>query len=828
MTPIIQTITPIKIFRLPDGTLSRSPDCLEYQLRSLKAQTGDIVIRSLISDMTEDKEIQKKIKKIATRYGATYIHSKCDLLWNKALCLNIGIRAAAEDCDFIATLDADLIYRDSVFASCVRASRAGKSKSVVICRTFMYNRDTWEAGFTAGEFNRVRSKGKFLTKAGNGGIQFFPREWLHKVRGYDERYNLWGGPDNEIVNRARMDGLRVHWISMREDEIHLIHLKHPQWIINGTTHVEIGNYRKKVNHKLYRQKAKIIANDSGWGDPKMAIGPTSGADLRRLEEQVKATEVVNRTRPAEKVVSRLKKQEKTRYKIIVTTYRRSNQLRRLLEDLSSYTQNYDLQIEIFEDFSDQTGAKVVEEYRKRLNILYHPMAAHHGKQKFWSIHNEIQRRLRRHPARDLIVFLQDDIRLAENFFSRIQELWNALPTTNRTTLNLFLDKDREGKACWTGVTPKLIKTEAGKAYHTQWVDLCAFVCDAQFGQLLNHRIRSIPANRWRNNEGLSSGVAEQISKKLHRAGGQMYQVHSSFVYHGEHQSLMNPIAREQMKLKTQRYVGTRRIEPVKSTLPYYVRQITDFGIGNFINCTPAIKALSDHFKAPVPVFFELDHVKRMFLDCPFISIVEHERELGHRKEVFNSGLINRNVPDWKYIHQKVGEQFKLSGKKKLPHTYVDPCEFTAMPNQPYVVFARGMVNDTWAERKDPGDEIYQYMVRKVESKGYRVVFIGARSDYERSLERMGSWVVNPLFVLDDVRESLGAIRGSEMMIANDTGMYHAAGALNHPIFVLWKDTLFEKNKSPGKGCKFSHKRNWRKDFDRWLEERTLQFADKAS
>ena len=53
------------------------------------------------------------------------------------------------------------------------------------------------------------------------------------------------------------------------------------------------------------------------------------------------------------------------------------------------------------------------------------------------------------------------------------------------------------------------------------------------------------------------------------------------------------------------------------------------------------------------------------------------------------------------------------------------------------------------------------------------------------------------------------------IISNDTGMYHVAGAFNKPIFVMWKDSPFEKNISPGEACFFSRKGKWLEDFKRW-------------
>jgi len=253
---------------------------------------------------------------------------------------------------------------------------------------------------------------------------------------------------------------------------------------------------------------------------------------------------------------------------------------------------------------------------------------------------------------------------------------------------------------------------------------------------------------------------------------------------------------------------------------FYVKQHNEYGIGNFINCTPTLISLAKYFNFPIPVVFADKFVGEMFHKCDFIKIVNQEEVKG-LPCLFDSSLINQSIEDWKYIYQKIIEAgIKLDAE--IPHTYVDCYEGSdKYKNMKYAVIVRGIKyshKSDWVGVKDPGDEIYKYIMQDLEKRGFELVFIGADLDYERDFKRMGEWVKNVHVELNDMKKSLGVLNSSSVIIANDTGMYHAAGALNKEVFVMWKDTPFLKNKSSGANCMFSMKGNWKSDYDEWIKK----------
>ena len=114
---------------------------------------------------------------------------------------------------------------------------------------------------------------------------------------------------------------------------------------------------------------------------------------------------------------------------------------------------------------------------------------------------------------------------------------------------------------------------------------------------------------------------------------------------------------------------------------------------------------------------------------------------------------------------------------------------------------------------DESIKLYKKILGMIPKK-YKVIYIGNSYDYEvglRNLEKhRGKAILNKII------KCASLLTHADHVISNDTGWYHAAGALNKKTFVMWKDTPFEKNWSPGKDVFYSRKGNWTSDFKEWI------------
>jgi hypothetical protein len=216
-------------------------------------------------------------------------------------------------------------------------------------------------------------------------------------------------------------------------------------------------------------------------------------------------------------------------------------------------------------------------------------------------------------------------------------------------------------------------------------------------------------------------------------------------------------------------------------VPFYVHQIASHALGNFINCTPTLRWMSKKYEARIPVLFDTEYVKQCFLDCPFIEIIDAPRG----KRLFGSELKAPKRSRWmdcEYIFRQV------TGRRWTPewHTYVDTVSPIANDGPVVLINGSGSDRADYVASKDVGEAPYL-----VSEHGNRI-FVGSHEDLMRN-----PWAHEMPTHTGDIRAALGWIAVADAVIANDTGLAHAAGAMNKPLLVLWKNTPFPRCSNPG-------------------------------
>ncbi len=240
----------------------------------------------------------------------------------------------------------------------------------------------------------------------------------------------------------------------------------------------------------------------------------------------------------------------------------------------------------------------------------------------------------------------------------------------------------------------------------------------------------------------------------------------------------------------------------------WAKQTKGWGMGNFINITPAIQWLFLRNIEEVPVYFEEPYLKELVKDWMMAKIIDEPLE---NEPLVNSRWANRydgTCPDYENIFKIVTPHNNCNVK-----TYCDPVGPPLLHND-YVCFIRGSIKGREQE-KDPGEDIYYHAIKKCTEAGLKCVYVGVEYDYQR----WGIDFVNSFFsVLGNLRAEMSYINGAKFIVTNDTGLYHVGGAYQKKGFVMWKDTDPLKNATPNPNYFISHKGNWFKDFDRWLSK----------
>lgn len=225
----------------------------------------------------------------------------------------------------------------------------------------------------------------------------------------------------------------------------------------------------------------------------------------------------------------------------------------------------------------------------------------------------------------------------------------------------------------------------------------------------------------------------------------------------------------------------------------WVHQVHDFGLGNTISCTPAIEWLSNKHKRPIPVYFDLDFVRDCFLDCPFVEILDSKPK---SEPIFTSVLTGTSwntKPDYQYIFEAVSGE-KWNGQR----CYVDqPIDESFRDFKKVVTFVSGSGSEDrkYLDTKEIEAATYRAAVKAVRRNGMTPIFVGSEKDLARC-----EWSKDMVCMVGDVRKALGLISISDYVIGNDTGLIHAAGAMNKPMFVFWKDTQLPRCQNSGDRC----------------------------
>ena len=150
-----------------------------------------------------------------------------------------------------------------------------------------------------------------------------------------------------------------------------------------------------------------------------------------------------------------------------------------------------------------------------------------GKHQFWRTINKAIVSANRADA-DYFLWLQDDNLLDNNFVEEAIKQWDAIENPNKAILTLRVEECRAGAKQWTNFTPVLVQYGDYEFWHTDWFDMQG-ICGRRFFEILNYEILPVPKIRWKKYKKLSSGVGQQISKRLVKAGATAYQAKYSLI-----------------------------------------------------------------------------------------------------------------------------------------------------------------------------------------------------------------------------------------------------------------------------------------------------------
>lgn len=162
-----------------------------------------------------------EVQAVSSKYNCKYIYTEAEV-WSRSAALNVGIKEALSD--NILTTDADILFSPRSHEILLKnLALMPDSIQIIQCRDLPegYGAENL-AHFDWDQLYRVSS---IRPRWGMGGSATFTKALFARLHGFEERMTVWGGEDNDFVQRARRSGAILNWVEEPEAQIyHIWHL----------------------------------------------------------------------------------------------------------------------------------------------------------------------------------------------------------------------------------------------------------------------------------------------------------------------------------------------------------------------------------------------------------------------------------------------------------------------------------------------------------------------------------------------------------------------------------------------------------------------------
>ena len=219
-------------------------------------------------------------------------------------------------------------------------------------------------------------------------------------------------------------------------------------------------------------------------------------------------------------------------------------------------------------------------------------------------------------------------------------------------------------------------------------------------------------------------------------------------------------------------------------------------LGNFVMSTPLLISLSEIYQRPIPVYFETDIIKTLYINAGFIKILKNKPRPGYIWSSCPPKEKNKNESDTECYMRLYAD--KLGYTKPIPNTYVDinnSVELDKVKGKKYIALFHGCFSPKNVEKKQLSKRVLQYMIDSVIDRGNIPVLLGNKSDNDNywSKIQIDDRAINYIDKLS-LKDSVSILNQTDLFLSNDTGLYHVAGALKKNGLVMWYKTDHIKNK----------------------------------
>jgi len=234
-------------------------DRLENCFKSLRNQDYNKgLINLLLVDYGSNQNVEK-VKKLCKKYNVKYVRVENVLYWNRAHCINVGLKNTKTK--YVLITDIDIVFEKSYISECIKDLQMNPFQllysDMLECPKGIDVSDMLKDFYKI----KIRSYKKDDDIVLHGAsICFSLTKFFYLINGYDEFYRLWGYEDLDLLDRFEQIGIKLVNISNKTSSLHQWHPKH-----DGVK--SIPEFFKIVdrNEKYYKNSYKILRNKDGWG-----------------------------------------------------------------------------------------------------------------------------------------------------------------------------------------------------------------------------------------------------------------------------------------------------------------------------------------------------------------------------------------------------------------------------------------------------------------------------------------------------------------------------------------------------------------------------------
>ena len=235
-------------------------------LNSIKAQDyPKHLIKVVLVDYGSEPEFSDSYSETAISFGAEYLHVKGPQVWNLSHATNIALRKISSE--YVLCTGMDLMLSPNFLSQGI--SQLQKNPRQIVLSTSLFSTPGLISGYLPDvDMLALRSSCDPMYRPETWphtmatGVNMGLRSYYEKVRGYDERFILWGYEDDDLLKRMELSGLKVGTMNECAFFIHQYHL------VEKPLDPKKYERARQANHIIHENDHNIIRNSSDWGTMK--------------------------------------------------------------------------------------------------------------------------------------------------------------------------------------------------------------------------------------------------------------------------------------------------------------------------------------------------------------------------------------------------------------------------------------------------------------------------------------------------------------------------------------------------------------------------------